>query len=212
VFFGEAAHRRDRPEAMRDLAKRAASVLFIFSIPTYASVFVAGPLLFVALLGDEWQEAGSMARVMSPWLLVWSVASPLSTLLLVGRRERESLFFTSVEFLARSVAIGLGATFGSLMGTIVAMSVVSLVISVVGLWRILRVASVRLRDLVGPVSTTVWLTLPSIIALALVLPLLPADVPGLVVVALMALAWLAAIGLSSARSVELRALLSESHD
>ena len=58
VFFGEASHRRERPEAMRDLAKRAASVLFIVSIPTYTIAAVAGPSLFVVLLGDQWQEAG----------------------------------------------------------------------------------------------------------------------------------------------------------
>lgn len=212
VFFGEAAHRRERPEAMRHLAKRSAAVLFMFSVPTYAVAFVAGPQLFVAVLGDEWQEAGEMARIMSPWLLVWSVASPLSTLLLVGRRERESLFFTSAEFLARSFAIGIGAALGSLFGAIVALSVVSLAISTAGLWRILRVASLRLRDLARPVATTVAMTLPAIVALALVVSLLPPDASSLIIVAAGAVAWLAGVASGSWRSAELRALLRETDD
>ncbi len=212
VFFGEAAHLRDRPEAMRSLAKRSASVLFVFSIPTYAVAVVAGPLLFTTALGEQWQEAGEMARVMSPWLLVWTVASPLSTLLLVGRRERESLFFTTAEFLARSVAIGLGAALGSLAGAIVALSAVSLVISVVALWRILRVASVRLSDLAGPVSTTVVMTLPSVVALVLVMSVLPTHVSSVTIVAIAAVAWLVAVALASWRSAELRALLHETDD
>jgi O-antigen/teichoic acid export membrane protein len=212
VFFGEAAYRRDRPEAMRYLAKRSASVLFIFSIPTYAVAFVAGPLLFVSVLGEEWQEAGEIARIVSPWLLVWSVASPLSTLLLVGRRERESLFFTTAEFLARSVAIALGAALGSLIGAIVALSAVSFVISVVALWRILPVASVRLRDLGRPIATTVAMTIPSVVVLALVMSLLPAQVSGVTTVAIAAVAWLGAVALSTWRSAELRALLHDADD
>jgi lipopolysaccharide exporter len=206
VFFGEASYRRADPRALHALAKNAAVSLLVFSIPTYGIVAVGGPALIEAVFGQRWGPAGLYAQVMAPWLMVWSVASPISTLLLVGRRERESLAFTAGELGLRAGSLGIGVMTHSLILGIVVLSMVSVLINVAALWRFLRVASVSLWELIRPAGRIIALTIPFLGCIALTGSVLPAAVP-----VVSAVGWALALGLAARLSPEVRALTSE-HD
>jgi lipopolysaccharide exporter len=207
VFFGEASYRRADRMQLRDLAKNAAVSLFVLSIPTYAIVMINGPSLVETVFGAQWREAGLFAQIMAPWMMIWSVANPISSMLLVGRRERESLFFTIAELALRAGAILVGAYFGSLTLGVVVLSVASILINISALWRFLRVVSIRLRELVRPAGRILTLTLPSLL-LVLITNRLPNG--GLIVGTVAG--WVLAVGLAARLSPELRGLLAHSND
>ena len=207
VFFGEASVRRTDARRLHDLARNAAVSLFVFSIPTYMTVLVAGPALIDAVFGSRWALAGSYAQVLVPGLVFWSVASPISTLLLVGRRERESLAFTAAELGMKTGALLVGAWLHSLIGGLVVLTAVTVLINIAALWRFLRVASVSLRELVGPCGRILALTLPWMGLVVVVAAIAPGWVVPVAVVA-----WAVAFGLSARFSPEPRALLSGTHD
>ncbi|MGO9206734.1 MAG: oligosaccharide flippase family protein [Candidatus Limnocylindrales bacterium] len=207
VFFGEASFRRADPHRLHDLAHNAAVCLFVFSIPTYAVVMVGGPTLIEVVFGHRWALAGHYAQIMSPWLMLWSVASPVSTLVLVGRRERESLAYTAAELGLEASSLGIGALLHSLTVGIAILSAVSVLLNVAALWRFLRVASVSLRELVRPAGRIVALTVPCLALLVLV----GIAAPALVLLA-SAIGWATAFGLAARFSPETRALLSSSDD
>jgi O-antigen/teichoic acid export membrane protein len=206
VFFGEASHRSIEPRRLHDLTYDAAASLLAFSIPTYLVVMVAGQALLVTVFGAEWQLAGLYAQIMAPSLIFWSVANPMSSLPLIGRRERESLFFTAAELGLKVLALGIGAAFQSLTLGIVVLSITSVAIEAAAMWRFLRVASVSLGELLRPVRRTVLSTLPFLAILVVVALLAPGAVP-----IAAALAWLGAAGLSFRNSREARGLLSKSY-
>jgi lipopolysaccharide exporter len=207
VFFGEAAFRRTDPRKLHDLAYHAAVSLLVVAIPTYAIVAVAGSALVEAVFGSEWRLAGHYAQIMAPWLLLWSVASPISALLLVGRRERESLAFTAAELGLRAASLWVGALLHSLTVGIIVLSAVSVALNVSALWRFLRVASVSLGELLRPAGRIAALTVPS---LALVI-IVEMGVPAALLVA-SAAGWLIAFALAVYFSPEPRALMTGSHD
>lgn len=207
VFFGEASHRRGDTRRLRDLAKNAAVSLLVFSIPTYSIIAVSGSALIQTVFGSRWELAGSYAQILAPSLIVWSVASPISTLLLVGRRELESLAFTAAELGLKAGSLALGGMLHSLTAGIVALSIVSVLIEVAALWRFLRVASVSLRELVRPSGRIFALTLPSLSLVAIVGATAPSAVP-----VASAVGWVVAFGLAARFSPEPRALLSGSYD
>jgi hypothetical protein len=144
---------------------------------------------------------------MAPWLMVSCVASPISSLLLVGSRERESLAFTAGELALKAGSLGVAAMLHSLTIGIVVLSAVSVGINVAALWRFLRVASVSLGELGRPVGRLIALTAPTLAAVGLVGIVAPAGIP-----VAAAIGWLIAFGLSARFSPEPRALLSGSHD
>lgn len=207
VFFGEASHRRDDPQRLHDIALNVAVSLMVFAIPTYTIVMVAGPDLIRLLFGPQWEEAGVYAQIMAPGLILWSVASPISTLLLVGRRERESLGFTLGELVLKVGCLLVGAALGSLLIGIAALTAASILINAGALWQILRVADASVADLVRPGARIVAVTLPTAIVVYLARGLSPIAV---VLIAGVALAF--SVLVSARRSAEVRALVSGSHD
>jgi len=207
VFFGEASHRRAEQERLHDLTHAAAVSLLVFSIPTYAIVAVAGQALIVTVFGRQWQLAGMYAQIMAPSLIFWSVANPMSSLPLIGRRERESLAFTAAELGLKAASMLIGAALHSLTVGIVVLSVVSVVIELAAMWRFLRIASVSLAELVPPAGRIIARTLPFLALVLLVGLVVPVGLP-----LVSAIAWVGAFGLSVRNSREARALISGAHD
>jgi O-antigen/teichoic acid export membrane protein len=206
VFFGEASHRSIDPQRLHDLTYDAAASLLTFSIPTYLIVMIAGQSLIVTVFGAEWQVAGLYAQIMAPSLIFWSVANPMSSLPLIGGRERESLFFTVAELSLKVMALGIGAAVHSLTLGIVVLSITSVLIEAAAMWRFLRVASVSLRELVAPVGRTVASTLPFLALLLVAGQIAPAVMP-----IAAAVAWLGSAGLAFRTSREARALMSRTY-
>lgn len=207
VFFGEASFRRTDPRRLHDLARNVAVSLFIFSIPTYGIVTVVGSDLFRVAFGPQWDAAGLYAQILAPSLILWSVASPMSSLPLVGRRERESLAFTAAELGFRATALGIGGLMGSLTAGLVLLSLTSVLLNTAALWRFLRVASVTLVELARPVGRVAAVSLPVMLILIFLAPLSP-----WLVLFTSVVGWFAVISLTVRISPELKALLSGSHD
>lgn len=207
VFFGEASLRRADPLRLHDLAHSVSVSLFAFSIPTYAIVMVCGQALIQTVFGSQWQQAGQLAQVLAPSLVLWAVASPISALLLIGRRERESLAFTAAELALRAGALVIGAAAHSLLFGIVILSAAGVLLGIASVWRFLRVAGVSLGQLARPVARIAALTAP----VAAVVGLVGATAPGIVPV-VAGVGWAVAFGLAARFSPETRALLSGTHD
>jgi lipopolysaccharide exporter len=207
VFFGEASLRRADPRRLHDLAHSVSVSLFAFAIPTYAIVMVCGQALVQTVFGPQWQQAGQIAQVLAPSLVLWAVASPISALLLIGRRERESLAFTAADLAVRAAALMIGAALGSLLLGIVILSAADVLLSLASLWRFLRVAAVSLGQLVRPVARITALTAPIAVVVGIVGVMAPGIVP-----LVAALGWAVAFGLAARFSRETRALLSGTHD
>ena len=211
VFFGEASVRREDPKRLHDLAYNLAVSLFVFAIPTYVTVMVCGQALIVTIFGSQWQEAGQFAQVLAPSLILWAVASPISALLLIGRRERESLLFTAVELTIRVSSLMIGAALGSLLLGVAIMSAAGVFLGLGSVWRFLRVAGVSLGQLVRPVTRIAVVTAPIVIVVGVVAATVGATAP-IVVPIVAGAGWAIAFGLAARFTPETRALLSGSHD
>jgi O-antigen/teichoic acid export membrane protein len=168
---------------------------------------VCGQALIQTVFGSQWQEAGQLAQVLAPSLVLWAVASPISALLLIGRRERESLAFTAAELVVRAGALLIGAAVHSLLVGIVILSAAGVLLSLASVWRFLRVAGVTLGQLVGPALRIAALTAPFALIVGVVGVIAPAVVP-----LVAGLGWAIAFGLAARFSPETRALLSGTHD
>jgi O-antigen/teichoic acid export membrane protein len=167
VFFGEAAQVRKDPERLRELAAQVAVALLAVGWPIYGGLLVAGRPLFAVAFGPEWSDAGSFAQLLAPSFLLWSIASPLSSMLVVGRREAESVVFASVEMAARIGAIAVGAAAGSILAAVLLLAVVGVALNSAAIWRFLRPARVSLRSLLMPTAAIAAINMPGLALLAL---------------------------------------------
>jgi len=96
------------------VVKPVATTIAAVSAVFYSIVFLAGPWLFTTVLGDEWAEAGTYARILAPWLAVVLVASTLSLLPVIFRRQTAALALNVGDTALRLT----GLVVGSLLGPI----------------------------------------------------------------------------------------------
>ena len=97
VFFRRMAKapRGDMVRLLAAAVARMAAVAAAVCVPLY---FLA-PLLFPALLGEQWREAGLMAQALIPWLAASAVASPVSMIFVAVQKQQwflaYSVFYTA---------------------------------------------------------------------------------------------------------------------
>ncbi len=112
VFFVRAAEAQRRGTLAETAFAFYRRLVVVTTFPALA-VLVAGPALFAFVFGPEWVTAGAYAQALAPWLLVLSVAVPLTRIFDVAERQRADLGFSAFLFLVQTggfVALGLGGS------------------------------------------------------------------------------------------------------
>lgn len=71
----------------RSLMWRVALGVFAITLPVVAFVMIFGPWLFTVYLGPAWTEAGELARVLAPMLLLRNVSAPLANVFLFAGKQ-----------------------------------------------------------------------------------------------------------------------------
>ena len=198
VFFGEAAALGRHNPALRGLVTRVVVGLLAVNLPVYAFLALLGPKAFAIAFGSGWESAGAFAQILAPMVLVWSLANPLSPLLVVGDRLKESLAFTVVELAVKVAAILGGGLFHSLRLAVVLLSIGGLLLSLVSVWRFTRVSGLNAAVLRWAVTRIIAPTVP-LLALAYVVLAMAPTMGGLALsVALGGVALVAGLRLSRA--------------
>ena len=110
VFFPEIARmtREGLPTLPAVLA--VANGLSSFALPIFGLTLLLGPELFSVLFGVEWRGAGVAAAILSPWLALSLVSSPISSVATVRERLGQLLAVGLLEASMRFGSLAAGAT------------------------------------------------------------------------------------------------------
>ncbi len=166
IFFTNAA------DAYRE--KRLAALVAVvyeklaqIAMPPALVLLIAGPDLFAFVFGENWREAGVFAQWLAPWLYIGFVGSPLSALFDVMEKQGLELFFETLLFVMRIVAIVAGALTGSLTVTIALFSISGVISRVIRLIWIAICSGNTLASLIKPTATALIWSIICAIPLAL---------------------------------------------
>lgn len=87
----------------------------LVGVPTFfvATLASFGPDLFAFAFGERWRQAGLYASLLTPWLLMEFLISPLQTLPLVLNRQRTNLLWQTALLAVRATTLLVGARLGS---------------------------------------------------------------------------------------------------
>ena len=108
VYVQQSAELRWQPEKLRYLTELVFSKLLMLSMLPFTVLFGFGDYIFAFLFGDNWRIAGEYAQILCPWLVFVFIGSPISSLLLVLDRQKESLIFNVSIFILRLLAFVVG--------------------------------------------------------------------------------------------------------
>ncbi len=93
-----------KPGSMYQLVSRTIVRALAVAILPFAAIFFLAPPVLPWLLGPGWRQVGEVAALLTPWLSLNFVTSPMSTIFVVVRKQWIALLF-SVVYMAVPLVI-----------------------------------------------------------------------------------------------------------
>lgn len=169
VFYQRAAEaKNESPDRLASVVEGTTRRLIILGVPAILLITIIGEEIFSFIFGANWAEAGIYAQILSIFILVSFVISPISGLFSVLNKIRAMLYLNLVLFLVRSGLLIAGGMYQDVYLSLVLFSGSSAVLySLLGGW-ILNESGVSLSRLLRSVLRWLLIALPSLVAVAIV--------------------------------------------
>ncbi len=107
VFFVRAVE-ANRSGGLATFTGNVHARLVLMAFWPSAVLMVAGGDIFATLFGEEWREGASYVAYVAPWILLTTVASPLTRLFDVLERQRMELLITVLSLIVIAIALFFG--------------------------------------------------------------------------------------------------------
>ncbi|MEN6488158.1 MAG: lipopolysaccharide biosynthesis protein [Smithella sp.] len=108
VFYQKACDEKNiRGNNGELVEKLMESLIFIGLLPIMVLAIV-GEEVFTVIFGDRWLEAGRYTQILTPWIFVWFVSSPLGVLFSVYEKQGSALFVHSLVLVSRIISLYIG--------------------------------------------------------------------------------------------------------
>ena len=104
AFFARLTDTR-APADLPALTRSTARGLWAFASFPALAVLAAGPTLFAFVFGADWVEAGRYAQRIAPWVLLASVAPPLTPVFDVLERQRDELAVSALMLVVQTTVM-----------------------------------------------------------------------------------------------------------
>jgi len=92
VFLQKAAEVNNQGGDLQALVKKAIMGLLLSALPIFAISYLAAPAIFALVFGERWRVAGEYARILSPWLFMNFVVSPLAQIPIITNCQKEVFY------------------------------------------------------------------------------------------------------------------------
>jgi O-antigen/teichoic acid export membrane protein len=151
VIFEKACREREGGDLYAFTKLTIRRFLIIAAIPI-GILAMFGKVLFGVIFGREWGIAGFYTQILSPWAIVWFVASITSTVLIITERQRELLIINIIILASRILSLLVGKALGGSTITVVLLSATGFLVYLLVLIRVLH--SAKLATPLGPGQPT----------------------------------------------------------
>lgn len=115
VLYPRLVQAANGAEALR-VVRQAMAVLTAMAVPLMLILMLWGPQLFVVVFGERWQDAGELARALSPYIALHFVAAPLSVAMMAWKAQAWGLRLALVGQVMFVLGLVAGLYLGGLIG------------------------------------------------------------------------------------------------
>ena len=128
VFYQRSAELRSNPENLSKSVELVFRRLVAIGLFPAVVLGIAGPELFGIVFGVNWVEAGRYAQILSPWMFILFISSPLSTLFATLERQELALIVNSIILASRVIALVIGGLTNNIYFTLVIWSITGVLV------------------------------------------------------------------------------------
>jgi len=107
VFFQRCSEKVMNKQDVLPIMFKSVKTLALLSIVPFSIIFLFGEEIFAYVFSEKWRNAGTYAEIMTPWLMVSFINSPISALPVILRKQKEFfiLSFGSVILLIATLIL-----------------------------------------------------------------------------------------------------------
>ena len=104
------------PDDGRRMVRQTMVLLGLLALAFMAILMLCGPALFALVFGEDWREAGALARALAPYIAAHFMAAPLAVVTMAWQAQRWAFRYALIGQVAFVLALGLGLRWGGLSG------------------------------------------------------------------------------------------------
>lgn len=123
VFMQKASIKVNKGETLLPLVRQISLSLFAMAIIPLGILYIWAEDLFVFFFGEEWREAGEIARIFVFFYLIRFVFSPLSVITIVKRKLKTEVVFNALLLLSQLCSLYIGYFLGDYLTSFLLMSI-----------------------------------------------------------------------------------------
>ena len=113
VYFQKASTLVADGKKLQSLTKSVYVQMSLVGVPIFTALAFFAPTLFSWIFGASWREAGEISQLLSPWLLLNFIFSPVAAITIVLNKQQWAMRFALVDTLLRCAAIIIGGRMGN---------------------------------------------------------------------------------------------------
>lgn len=137
VFSRSITERFNKNEDIHAFTVSVFKQLAIFAIIPFSILLIFAPELFGFVFGHEWKEAGVYSQLLTPFLFLVFIVSPLTYIPLLLNKQRKAFIIDLIYLMLRIIALSVGFWVGNAFIAIAAYSVAGVIIQLYLLYWIL---------------------------------------------------------------------------
>jgi teichuronic acid exporter len=111
VFFQRSAERFNNGENILPMVLKAVKVLTLISVIPFGLIFFFGDDLFAWVFTEKWRGAGEYSQIMAPWFMLNFIASPISFLPLIIKKQKQFFYMAIYSAIAMIIGFWVPMTF-----------------------------------------------------------------------------------------------------
>ncbi|MFZ2098315.1 MAG: oligosaccharide flippase family protein [Anaerolineales bacterium] len=163
VFYQRSAELRTNP------ANLARSVELVFHRLAAIGLFpalvlaIAGPQLFSIVFGANWIEAGRYTQILSPWMFILFISSPISNLFAALERQELALIINIIILITRFTALVIGGLTHNIFTALIIWSATGVIIYGGLLLWLLKLTHVKWAALYAIIHYCLYASLPVLV-------------------------------------------------
>ena len=144
VFYQKVSQSFLPDEEVKKMVKSVYLKMFLIGIVPFTLLFFFGPSIFAFVFGEPWREAGVIAQILSPWLLLNFMVSPVSCIPLIYQKQRHAFLLTCIEIVLRFSALIVGGILQNYYLTMMIISGIGVLLMIYAIYWYLKI--IKLND------------------------------------------------------------------
>jgi len=134
VFFQRLSQAFNDGENIRAHILTIYKRMFLIGFPGFLILFLFTPQIFGFVFGERWFHAGEIARVLIPWLFLNFLVSPVSSIVLVYKKQKQAFLITIIDAALHLIALLIGGYYNDYMLGFILMSAGGSLLMLFALW------------------------------------------------------------------------------